>query len=540
VAGYDVPVDSPHRGHAFISYVREDSDEVDELQHMLEAAGVPVWRDTASLWPGEDWHSKIRDAITRDALVFIACFSNHGAARRKSYMNEELLLAVDQLRLRQPDDPWLIPVRFDDCPIPDFELGPIRTLASIHRADLFGSDHDRAAARLIAAVQRLLRRPPEGFTVNRPRRNTLRTEAAKLEEKRTYAGPQVVKTVQGSDYQNLTAAGAIAPVHAERTSRHSAASTLPELPSHQNALVLPTRMTRTLKGHTNAVYGVAFSPDGRLLATTSYDMVRLWEPITGEHLRTLTCKDGEVYVAAFSPDGRVLATGSHYFRVQLWDPTNGEHLRTLTFPIGPLLVGVAFSPDGRLLAVNSYDEHSASLWDPATGEHLRTLTGHASSVAGVAFSPDGRLLATTSYDKTVRLWDPTSGEHLRTLGGHTSGVYGVAFSPDGQLLATASSDETARLWDPATGRHLALTGHGDEVQGVAFSPDGRVLATASQDKTVRLWDPATGEHLQTLTGHTAPVWGVAFSPDGRLLATASWDKTARLWNHPGPAEAQSL
>src|ERR1051326_6358918 len=95
--------DSPYRGHAFISYVREDSGEVDVLQRTLEAAGIPVWRDTASLWPGEDWRARIRSAITRDALVFIVCFSSRSAARRQSYQNEELLLAIDQLRRRQPD-----------------------------------------------------------------------------------------------------------------------------------------------------------------------------------------------------------------------------------------------------------------------------------------------------------------------------------------------------------------------------------------------------------------------------------------------------
>jgi hypothetical protein len=145
-----------YRGHAFISYVREDSGEVDELQRMLEAAGVPVWRDTGSLWPGEDWRAKIRGAITRDALVFIACFSSHSAARETSYQNEELLLAIDQLRQRRPDDPWLIPVRFDDCDVPDLDLGAGRTLASIQRADLFGADRDLAVQRLVTAVQRLL------------------------------------------------------------------------------------------------------------------------------------------------------------------------------------------------------------------------------------------------------------------------------------------------------------------------------------------------------------------------------------------------
>jgi hypothetical protein len=147
---------SAYKGHAFISYVREDSSEADALQRMLEAAGIPVWRDIASLRPGEDWRAKIRNAITHDALVFIACFSSRSAARQQSYHNEELLLAIDQLRRRRPDDPWLIPVCFDSCDVPDLELGAGRTLASIQRADLFGANRDLAARRLVEAVQRLL------------------------------------------------------------------------------------------------------------------------------------------------------------------------------------------------------------------------------------------------------------------------------------------------------------------------------------------------------------------------------------------------
>ena len=143
-------------GHVFISYVREDSGEVDELQQELEAAGILVWRDTADLWPGEDWDAKIRQAITRDALVFIACFSSHSVTRQRSYQNEELLLAIEQLRRRQPGDPWLIPVRFDDCELPDYQLGAGRTLTSLQRADLFGPDRRRAAERLVTAVNRLL------------------------------------------------------------------------------------------------------------------------------------------------------------------------------------------------------------------------------------------------------------------------------------------------------------------------------------------------------------------------------------------------
>jgi hypothetical protein len=150
---------SSFAGHVFISYAREDSRDVDRLQRALIASGVPVWRDTADLWPGQDWRIRIRDAITTNALVFIACFSSRSVARKKSYQNEELILAIEQLRLYRPDVPWLIPVRFDDCEIPDLNLGAGRTLTSVHRADLFDERRDEGIARLITIILRVLGNP---------------------------------------------------------------------------------------------------------------------------------------------------------------------------------------------------------------------------------------------------------------------------------------------------------------------------------------------------------------------------------------------
>lgn len=168
-------------GPVFVSYAREDSGHVDRLQRVLQHAGIPVWRDTTQLWPGQDWRAQIRGAITGDALVFLVCFSQASLSRTMSYQNEELVLAIEQLRLRPADDSWLIPVRFDDCQIPDRDIGAGRTLGSIHRADLFGEGYDRNASRLVEAILRRLGhvdgRAGQFVLVNRPV-----TASADLEE----------------------------------------------------------------------------------------------------------------------------------------------------------------------------------------------------------------------------------------------------------------------------------------------------------------------------------------------------------------------
>jgi len=143
-------------GRAFISYVREDRERVDRLQGILETVGIRVWRDTADLWPGQDWKIEIRRAITTDSLAFIACFSEESQRRTKSYQNEELILACEQMRLRRPGRTWLIPVRFADCEIPDLDLGAGRTLNSLQRIDLFEGGWERGVARLVAAVYGIL------------------------------------------------------------------------------------------------------------------------------------------------------------------------------------------------------------------------------------------------------------------------------------------------------------------------------------------------------------------------------------------------
>jgi hypothetical protein len=147
-------------GHVFVSYVREDAVKVDGLCEILDAAGIPVWRDTENLWPGQDWRMKIRSAIRSDALVFLACFSRQSLKRAKTYQNEEIALATDEIRLRRPDQSWLIPVRFDDCQIPEFRIGGGRVLADLQQADLFGSGERQNADRLVEAIREIIEPDP--------------------------------------------------------------------------------------------------------------------------------------------------------------------------------------------------------------------------------------------------------------------------------------------------------------------------------------------------------------------------------------------
>jgi eukaryotic-like serine/threonine-protein kinase len=372
--------------------------------------------------------------------------------------------------------------------------------------------------------------------------------------------------------------------------------------------------------HGGIVMRVTYSPDGRYIASGSVDgTAKVWDARTGKHLHTLPASTMFVRGLAFSPDGHLLATGGRDdldTKVKLWNPDSGELVHTF-HGLGKGVVGLAFSPDGQSLACACQDAvGTVRLWDLTTRQQIPGPKSHTGPLAieGVAFSSDSRRLLSLYVDGTVKVWDATTRQEIlrehtgvqpatswefsadrrrvaiscddgrvkicdtepwqevRTLEAHTGQVLGLALSPDGLRLASSGDDQTFKLWDVTTGqealnldihskrvnslvfsqhghflvsgsadgtvkvcdgtplpRSAAFVGHQGPVVEVAFSSDSRRLASVSWDRTAKVWDVSTGQELLTLP-HEASLSAVALGPDGRRLATASWDGAARVWD----------
>lgn len=289
-------------------------------------------------------------------------------------------------------------------------------------------------------------------------------------------------------------------------------------------------------------FDAAFSPNGQLVLTSGLDnRALLWSARTGEEIRSFQGHEMFVSSVAFSPDGRKVATGSSSVRV--WDVATGKQLLRFathtTAELGYSVRRVTFSPDGKwIVTVINFNVTGAipsgnvCLWEAATGRMARCFEGHTEVPRDAAFSPDGRSLVTGSEDGTAILWDVNTGAALKAFQGHTAPVTAVAFAKTGAFVVTGSHDQTARVWDVATGKELRqFKGHKGFVYDVSISPDGRYVATKDQELTgiegdhaTRLWDVATGRILWRLDKAFGEI---PFSPDGKYIYVSRATPTLR-------------
>ncbi len=279
--------------------------------------------------------------------------------------------------------------------------------------------------------------------------------------------------------------------------------------------------------HKKPIDCIAFSPDGRWIATAGDDnALCLWSASDGTLRRTIQGHQGHIMAVNFSPDSQRVITGAQDNTAKVWDVERGIEVFTL-HGHDKRVDGAAFSSDGTLIATGAWDE-SVRIWDASTGKLVRKFQTHL--VNCLCFSPDNKTIATCSWDWTIRLYDVATGHQKRAFVGHRNGIHGVAFHPDGQQLVSASEDGTIRIWNVETGKQvLKLEGHTGPAYDAVFTPDGRRVVSSGKDRTVKVWNLVTAMEIQTLSEHPGDVRCVACSPDGRTLASGGSEATSLLW-----------
>jgi uncharacterized delta-60 repeat protein len=480
----------------FFSYSREDSEFALRLAQDLRQQGVNIWLDQLDIGPGQRWDSAVEEAL-RSAPRQVVILSPAAV----SSVN-----VMDEVAFDLEDRKQIIPVLYRDCQI------PLR-LRRLQHID-FRTDYDRGLRDLLKALAvKVQAEAPE------------ETRQPSSKKRWIIVGAVIVLAVVAGVWYAATnhqAGGIAAP--APQSAITTAGGTLAKAAEWKEI----SRITLL-----DVVRAVAFSADGRYVATGSDDKTaRVFEAASGKEVLRLT-HEGQVYAVTFSADGRYLATAGEDKTARVFEAASGKEVLRLTHE--GQVHAVAFSADGRYVATGSSDQ-TARVFEAASGKEVARLTPEG-EVYAVAFSADGRYLAIGSRD-TARVFQAASREEVARLT-HEDKVYAVAFSADGRYLATGSKDRTARVFEVVSWKQVARITHESTVFAVAFSADGRYVATGSkafsadghyvaEGKTARVFEAAGGKEVARLT-HEGAVYGVAFSADGRYLATGCEDHTARVF-----------
>lgn len=291
----------------------------------------------------------------------------------------------------------------------------------------------------------------------------------------------------------------------------------------------------TYRGHSDVVNDIAWSPDGKQIASASDDKtVQVWNATTGNNFFTYHGHSSKVHAIAWSPDGQYIASASNDNNdktVQVWNATTGN---TIFIYQGHAygVNDIAWSPNSKRVASASFD-NTVQVWDATTGSNALTYQGHSYYVIDLAWSPDGTRIVSGSADETAQVWEASTGSRILTYRGHfiqndqvASPVSTVAWSPDSRyIVSSGSADSTVQIWNATTGaKTLTYSGYATHV---AWSPQKQRIASASSN--VQVWDADTGGSVFTYQGHSDTVNSVAWSLDGERIASCSRDKTVQVW-----------
>ncbi|HJZ79871.1 MAG TPA: WD40 repeat domain-containing protein, partial [Pyrinomonadaceae bacterium] len=308
------------------------------------------------------------------------------------------------------------------------------------------------------------------------------------------------------------------------------------------ANLTPAKVRLNIAGaHTSPISSLAFSPDGQMIASASYDnTAKLWEAATGKPVRTFSGHENRVWSVVFSPDGKSLLTGAGDKSARIWDVASGQVTRTYAQDMP--FWRADYSPDGKFIAAGgmphlSYPGRSwVVIFGTRASRMFEVLDGHQGNIWWVTFSRDNSMLATSCEDKTIKLWATRGWGLLRSID-VGSPTWSFGLSPDSKMIVSAHPDGTIKFWEVETGwlRRTRLA-HDAAATTALYSPDGRLVASAGADGTIVFWDAATGDPVERFTAHDDEVWALAFSPDGKSLVSAGRDGSIKLWDVRPAAE----